>query len=163
MNCIKQLAKFCVVVFLTLSVLQCRRTGVDDALNVIDQMISANEYEAAQSLCDELLENVRNDNSTVMTPSRLCRLAVDFMTLSEQNPNATESDENITTAVALFTEAKGISEDSVLTFISQAINEQSANAEVLFQLTKAADRFQGDDVEIIFEEPDSIVAIDENK
>lgn len=121
--------------------------SADDALSITD-------YRTAQSLLDNLADIARAD-STALLPSQYCRLALDYMILTEHQSESTSStDDNVTIASAMFNAAISISPDSVQAFLDELPPEESGHAALLVHLSEAAearDMILGE-----FEEPDSI-------
>ena len=143
---------------LSLAAAACAGQNPEAILTSADDALSVGDYRSAQSLCDNLSEISRND-SLAMRSKQYCRLAIIYMTLAEHQSESDKSaDDNIAAASAMFNCAINISADSVQEFLHSLPPEESGHAELLLQLSEAAQA--RDKIYMEIQENDSIQSPD---
>lgn len=122
------------ILLITLLLTSCggNRTIDDSAITDVEIMISAKDFESAQSACDDMIEG----KDLKQIPVRnLCQLSVFFAKLSEQQ----NQEDNMANATKCYRAARSLNADTTAKYFSELPMEDIQYAELLKNLANLMD------------------------
>lgn len=122
------------ILFITLLFTSCggSRAIDESAMNDVEVMMSAKDFEAAQSVCDDMIEGKDLNQIPIKD---LCRLSILYSKLSEQQ----NQEDNMATATKCYRAARALNADSVAKYFSGLPTEDFQYAELLKNLSNLMD------------------------
>lgn len=122
------------ILFITLLFSSCggSRAIDESAINDVEVMMSAKDFEAAQSACDDMIEGKDLNQIPI---KNLCRLSIFYSKLSEQQ----NQEDNMANATKCYRAARSLNADSVTKYFSELPTEDIQYAELLKNLANLMD------------------------